>query len=178
MCNPWSAGPLIMTLQRYYLEGCKHKVLMLTDHNNLYQFIETKNLSSRQVHWAQELSKYHFRIDYYQDKVNNAADTLFCFPQRCQNAEEKLQAENTQILHHLQSSLTNASLSGLNTSAELSLLHQVLIAARMSYLNYVNSRICSKQNWVMRAHTKSALVLCIWGSQSYRNQMTRLKKSG
>ena len=44
----------------HYLEGCKHEVLVLTDHNNLRQFMDTKSLSSRQVRWAQELSRYHF----------------------------------------------------------------------------------------------------------------------
>ena len=37
---------------RHYLEGCKHEVLILTDHNNLYCFMDTKSLSSRQVRWA------------------------------------------------------------------------------------------------------------------------------
>ncbi len=32
---------------RHYLEGCKHEVLMLTDHNNLQRFMDTKSLSSR-----------------------------------------------------------------------------------------------------------------------------------
>ena len=36
----------------HYLEGCKHKVLMLTNYNNLCRFIDTKSLSSRQVCWA------------------------------------------------------------------------------------------------------------------------------
>ena len=49
---------------KHYLEGCKYEVLMLTDHNNLQRFIDTKNLSSKQVQWAQELSRYHFQIDY------------------------------------------------------------------------------------------------------------------
>ncbi len=49
---------------KYYLEGCKHEVLVLTDHNNLQRFLDTKSLSSRQVRWASELSRYHFRIDY------------------------------------------------------------------------------------------------------------------
>ena len=49
---------------RHYLEGCKHKMLVLTDHNNLCRFMDTKSLSSRQVRWAQELSRYHFRINY------------------------------------------------------------------------------------------------------------------
>ena len=34
---------------RHYLEGCKHELLMLTNHNNLQQFMNTKSLSSRQV---------------------------------------------------------------------------------------------------------------------------------
>ena len=67
---------------RHYLEGCKHKVLVLTDHNNLRRFMDTKNLSFRQVRWAQELSRSHFRIDYRQSKVNAATDTLSRFLQR------------------------------------------------------------------------------------------------
>ncbi len=61
---------------KHYLEGCKHEVLMLTDHNNLQHFMDMKSLSSRQVRWAQELSRYHFRIDYRQGKANGAADAL------------------------------------------------------------------------------------------------------
>ena len=34
---------------RHYLEGCKHEVLVLIDHNNLCWFMDTKSLSSRQV---------------------------------------------------------------------------------------------------------------------------------
>ena len=90
--------------------------------------MDTKSLSSRQVCWAQELFQYHFRIDYRQSKANGAADALSRFPQKNPEEEEKLQTENTQILHCLQTSLTNASLSGLNLS-ELNPapLHQVFI---------------------------------------------------
>ena len=49
---------------QHYLKGCKHEVLMLTDYNNFYRFMKTKNLSSCQVWWAQELSQYYFQIDY------------------------------------------------------------------------------------------------------------------
>lgn len=55
---------------RYYLEGYKYKLLVLTDRNNLRQFINTKSLSSRQVWWAQELFQYIFQIDYCQSKAN------------------------------------------------------------------------------------------------------------
>ena len=112
---------------RHYLEGCKHEVLVLTDHNNLRRFMDTKSLSSKQVRWAQELSRYHFRIDYRQGKAKGAADALSHFPQRNQAEENELQTENTRILHKLQSSLINASLSGLSTSAELLPLLRVLI---------------------------------------------------
>ena len=89
----------------HYLEGCKHEVLVLTDHNNLQRFIDTKSLSSIQVRWAQELSRYHFQIDYRQGKANGAADTLSRYPQRSTEEEETLRAKNTKILHRLQSSL-------------------------------------------------------------------------
>ena len=34
---------------RHYLEGFRHEVLVLTNHNNLHRFMDTKSLSSRQV---------------------------------------------------------------------------------------------------------------------------------
>ena len=84
---------------KHYLEGYKYKVLMLTDHNNLQCFINTKSLSSRQVKWAQELSKYHFQIDYQQGKANGAIDILFQYPQRSIEEEKTLQAKNMKILY-------------------------------------------------------------------------------
>ena len=112
---------------QHYLKGCKHKVLMLTNYNNLCCFMETKNLSSGQVWWAQELSQYHFRIHYYQGKANGAVDGLSYFFQRNKNENKKLQAKNTWILHCLQSLPRNATLLGLSVLASLSLLCQVLI---------------------------------------------------
>ena len=34
---------------RHYLEGCKYKVLVQTNYNNLRRFMDTKSLSSYQV---------------------------------------------------------------------------------------------------------------------------------
>ena len=113
---------------QYYIEGCKHKMLMLTNHNNLCHFMETKSLNSCQVWWAQKLSQYHFEIDYCQGKANGAADALSQFFQRSDDEEEKLWAKNSQILHQLQSSLTHASLLKLSVMfSSLSPCHQVLI---------------------------------------------------
>ena len=86
--------------------------------------MDTKNLSSRQVRWAQELFRYHFWIDYRQSKANAAADALSRFPQRNQNEEKELQAENGQILYCLQNSLTSANLTSFSAPSHL---HQVLI---------------------------------------------------
>ena len=86
--------------------------------------METKSLSSRQVRWAQELSRYHFRIDYRQGKANGAADALSQYPQQSAEEEETLRAENVKILHRVQSLL--AKVSGLLVNS-LSPLHQVLI---------------------------------------------------
>ncbi len=113
---------------RHYLEGCKYEVFVITDHNNLRQFMDTKSLSSCQVYWTQELSQYHFQIDYYQEKSNVAADALFCFPQKSQAEEETLRNENSYILHCLQTSLIRANIASLSlldlaSIADLSLLH-------------------------------------------------------
>ena len=109
-------------------------MLVLTDHNNLCRFIETKSLSSRQVRWAQELSRYHFQIDYRQGKANGAADALSRYPQQSAEEEETLRSENVKILHRLQLSL--AKVSGLSTSC-LSPLHQILIY-RTTVLPWLN----------------------------------------
>ena len=119
---------------RHYLEGRKHKVLVLIDYNNLRRFIDTRSLSSCQVRWAKELSRYYFWIDYRQGKANGAADALSRFLQRSLNEEKTLQVKNSQILHRLQSSfpwasLSSLSFSGLSLGSEpnLSPFHQVFI---------------------------------------------------
>lgn len=63
--------------------------------------MDIKNLSFKQVRWAQELSKYHFRIDCLQGKANKTADDLCQYPQRNTEEEKTLQPKNTKILHQL-----------------------------------------------------------------------------
>ena len=109
----------------HYLESCKYEVFVLTDHNNFRCFMDTKSLSSRQVRWVQELSWLYFRIDYCQGKANAATDAMSKFLQRSQDKENKLQAENGQILYWLQTSLTNVNLAGLSLFSRPSHLHQV-----------------------------------------------------
>ena len=96
-------------------------------------------MSSRQIRWAQELFRCHFRINYCQSKTNKAVDALFCFPPKSLNKEKKLQAKNTQILHSWQSFFTRASLSSLSLDSEpnLSPFYRVLICG-----TYVLLQLC------------------------------------
>lgn len=96
---------------RHYLEGSSHEVLVLTDHNNLTKFMETKRLSGRQIRWAQELSRYNFRIDYRQGK-KNPADGL-SRPPTADDDDDELRIENRKTLHLLQTSLADKNVSVL-----------------------------------------------------------------
>ena len=69
----------VCKILRHYLKICKHKILVFIDHNKLCYFMNTKSLSSRQVHWVQQLFQYYFQIDYFQNKANVATDALSQF---------------------------------------------------------------------------------------------------
>ena len=47
-----------------YLEDYKHEVLLLINHNHLHFFMDIKSPSSKQIYWAQALSRYYLQIDY------------------------------------------------------------------------------------------------------------------
>ena len=47
---------------------------------------------------------------------------------------------------------------------------------RTSYLSYNSIETCYKPNWLTNGLIKSALMLCIWDSKSYRNPTLGLKK--
>ncbi len=91
--------------RKYSLVDCKYKILVFINHNNLQHFIDTKNLSFKQVYWVQKLLKYHFQIDYYPSKTNRATYTLLQYLQRSPKEKVTFQAENTKIIYRLQSSL-------------------------------------------------------------------------
>ncbi|GAX85696.1 hypothetical protein CEUSTIGMA_g13112.t1 [Chlamydomonas eustigma] len=64
---------------RHYLEGCQHFTLF-TDHHSLRYFFTQKDLSRRQVRWAQDLAVYQLYQPnmsiIYKDGKNNHADAL------------------------------------------------------------------------------------------------------
>ncbi len=57
---------------RHYVEGSRHTVEVLTDHNNLKGFMEVKQLHGAQARWAMGLAAYDFIIKYRAGKTNPA----------------------------------------------------------------------------------------------------------
>lgn len=61
---------------RHYLEGAKYQVMVYCDHKNLTHFTTTKELTRRQVRWAEELASYNMKITYRKGSENARADAL------------------------------------------------------------------------------------------------------
>lgn len=61
---------------RYYLEGTKESILVLTDHMAIRTFTTTKVLNGRQLRWSHELSSFNFHIKHRSGKLNANADAL------------------------------------------------------------------------------------------------------
>lgn len=57
---------------RPYLEGSKHPITVLTDHNNLRSFMSTKELTRRQMRWAERLAAFDFVIEHRPGSKNPA----------------------------------------------------------------------------------------------------------
>ena len=57
---------------RHYLQGSKHTVRVITDHNNLRYFMTTKELNAKQVRWAEKLAAFDFTIEYRKGTLNPA----------------------------------------------------------------------------------------------------------
>lgn len=94
--------------------------------------MNTKNLSFKQVCWAQELFSYHFQIDYWQKKANAAVNAVSWLFKMSQAKKLTLRDENTYILLQLQNLLTKAnirvlSLSDLVLTTGFSPLYQVFV---------------------------------------------------
>lgn len=94
-----------------------------------------KSLSFRQVQWAQELSKYYFRIDYWQSKTNRAIDALSYFFQKKQAKKNELKLENSRIFYKLRFSLTRKRVLGHSSfESNFSPLHRVFICGTNVFL--------------------------------------------
>ncbi|KAH6581339.1 hypothetical protein BASA61_009118 [Batrachochytrium salamandrivorans] len=61
---------------RHFLQGGKHKILVISDHKNLEYFMTTKRLTRRHARWALTLSEFDFEISYRPGSRNAKADHL------------------------------------------------------------------------------------------------------
>ena len=65
---------IVMSLWHWhhYTKGATHPVRVLTDHNNLADFLTKKTLSGRDTHWWEILSAYHLEILHRPGRLNPA----------------------------------------------------------------------------------------------------------
>jgi len=56
----------------HYLERSTHSVKVLTDHNNLHEFMNIKTLNEQQIQWAVRLAAFNFVIKHRLSKTNSA----------------------------------------------------------------------------------------------------------
>ena len=56
----------------HHLKDSTHTVEILTDHNNLWEFMKVKQLNERQAQWAMQLTVFNFIIFYKLRKINSA----------------------------------------------------------------------------------------------------------
>ena len=70
--------PIVDCFKRWrrYLEGARHHIQVISDHQNLELFQTTKVLYRRQARWAQEIAGYDFKIFFHPGRQNGKADYL------------------------------------------------------------------------------------------------------
>jgi hypothetical protein len=61
---------------RHFLQGAKHQVTILTDHNNLKYFLSTQRLTRRQARWSLFLTEFDIVISHRPGHLNGKADAL------------------------------------------------------------------------------------------------------
>ncbi|CAJ0958865.1 unnamed protein product [Ranitomeya imitator] len=61
---------------RHWLEGAKHRVVVLTDHKNLTYLESAKRLNPRQARWSLFFARFDFVISYLPGSKNVKADAL------------------------------------------------------------------------------------------------------
>lgn len=89
---------------KHYLQGSKHPIRIISDHNNLRYFIITKELNTKQIRWAEKLAAFNFIIKY-RKRTLNPTDT----PSRRPNIvkPDNNEDNNNSFLPTLQNKLRN-----------------------------------------------------------------------
>ncbi|CAJ0965396.1 unnamed protein product [Ranitomeya imitator] len=61
---------------RHWLEGAKHRIVVLTDHKNLIYLESAKRLNPRQARWSLFFSRFDFVVSYLPGSKNIKSDAL------------------------------------------------------------------------------------------------------
>ena len=81
---------------RHYLEGCKHRFEIWTDHRNLEYFMSAKKLNRRQARWALYLSRFDFKLIHKPGSSMVKVDSLSRRPDHKKGVEHD--NENVTLL--------------------------------------------------------------------------------
>jgi hypothetical protein len=79
---------------RHYLEGCKHKFEIWTDHKNLEYFTSAKKLNRRQARWSLFLTRFEFALVHKAGATMGKADSLSRRPDH----KEGVQDDNKDVV--------------------------------------------------------------------------------
>ena len=77
----------------HYLEGCKHKIEIWTDHRNLKYFMSAKKLNQQQACWALYLSRFDFHLEHKTGSLMAKADAL----SRCTDLKKEIESDNKDV---------------------------------------------------------------------------------
>lgn len=119
-------------------------MIVCTDNNNFYSFMDIKNLYLMQVRWTEKLSKYHFWIDNCREKINGAVNALSQFSKRSKAQQEAWKAENSHILFQLQILMTMAYLGALTMKVDFLILYQFFIFQTYVLPNWIKLQTTGK----------------------------------
>ena len=84
----------------HYLKKSKYSVEILTDHNNLCEFMNVKTLNKKQAQWAVKLAVFDFVIMHRSNKTN-----LINVPSRCSDYIQIINENIDRLLSILQRKL-------------------------------------------------------------------------
>ena len=115
---------MIFKQWRHYFESSAHSVEVLTNYNNLQDFMNIKSLNGKQVRWTMKLTVYDFVILHCSGK-SNPADALLRWPDY---------QKEEQMMNHLLPSLQQK----LAQTADLKVYKQSVVA-------WLGSLLCSLQ---------------------------------
>ena len=79
---------------RHYLEGCKHKIEIWTDHRNLKYFMSVKKLNRRQARWALYLSCFNFHLEHKARSLMAKANALL----RHADLKKEIESDNKDVM--------------------------------------------------------------------------------